>query len=84
MNFLRSFAFALGLVASAGAASACPVCSSDQGVQVRALLREGGWRDLAATLAPVPALLAGVVAVRLATPRLTSGSSDAAARRDDH
>jgi hypothetical protein len=83
MRFLRSFVLAAGLAALAGAANACPVCASEDGAQLRRVLREGAWRNLAALFAPVPALVAAVGAVRLATPWLANGRADGAARRDE-
>jgi hypothetical protein len=83
MRVVRSLALLVWILGLAGPASACPVCASDDGLQIRAMLREGVWRNLAATLAPAPALMLLVGAVRLATPWLTGGGADAAARRDE-
>ena len=86
MRVVRCLALLTFGVAVAGAAGACPVCVSEDGLQIRALLREGLWPDLAAVLAPVPALLALVGVLRVAPrgagagtlPRLVAGH---AARR---
>jgi hypothetical protein len=88
MRLLSRFARASALLVLAaglsGPAAACPVCVSENGLQIRAMLREDVWRNLAVTFAPVPALLGLVGAVRLATPWLASGGrADAAARRDE-
>ena len=59
-----SFGGLLLLLASLGAASACPVCDTETGNQVRAgIFCEGfGWNVLA-VLAPVPVLLLSACAV---------------------
>jgi hypothetical protein len=81
MQILASLALALAL---AGSASACPVCASEGGEELRRRLREHVWRDLAATLAPAPALLALAGAVRLAPARLVGGkAADGAAPVDE-
>jgi uncharacterized membrane protein YfcA len=81
MQIFGSVVLALAL---AGAASACPVCVSEGGEALRARLRDHVWRDLAATLAPAPVLLALVGAVRLAATRLVEGrAADGAARVDE-
>jgi hypothetical protein len=72
---IRLAAFlALG-IAMASPAGACPVCLSETGVQVRALLVADFWSNLAATFAPVPVLVACVGALRAATPWLVGTRS---------
>jgi hypothetical protein len=80
MRWLR-FAVPAGILAQgwvARAGYACPVCVSDTGVQVRALLAADPAWHVAATIAPIPALIIAVFALRLAVPWL----SNAGGRRD--
>lgn len=56
------------VVAPAG--SACPVCNSDNGLQVRELVKANFLWTLAATSAPFPVFALSVAAVRKATPWL--------------
>lgn len=84
---VRRFRLAVGaaLVAQAlfaRVATACPVCESETGVQLRAMLAADSAWHLAVTIAPVPALIAAVVGVRFATPWLLKerGGRDAARR----
>jgi hypothetical protein len=61
----------LTLLALPAAGSACPVCSSDTGLQIRALAFGPDFpRYLAATLAPAPLLLGLVAGARLLAPWL--------------
>ena len=56
--------FAL-LIGTATAASACTVCDSDLGEQVRAgIFEENFWRNLFAVVAPFPAVLFAVAVVQ--------------------
>jgi hypothetical protein len=80
MRIVALVALALALAAPA---SACPVCTSERGVELRARLRETVWRDLAATLAPAPILLALVGAVRRVGFLSGGRAADAAARDDE-
>ena len=52
----------------ARAATACPVCVSETGAQLRAMLALDPVWYFAATVAPIPLLIAAVAAVRFATP----------------
>jgi hypothetical protein len=68
----------------ARAATACPVCVSETGVQLRAMLAvDPGWH-FAATIAPIPVLIAAVAGVRFATPWLSRerGLRDVVTRRE--
>jgi hypothetical protein len=62
---MRSLAIVALLVAAPQLASACTVCDSDVGQQVRAgIFNDGFWRTLLAIVAPFPVLLGGVAAVQ--------------------
>jgi hypothetical protein len=54
----------------ARAATACPVCVSETGVQIRAMLAVDPVWHFAATLAPIPVLIVAVAGLRFATPWL--------------
>jgi len=68
----------------ARAATACPVCVSDTGVQIRAMLTVDPVWHFAATIAPIPVLLVVVAGVRIATPWILRerGDRDVVARRE--
>lgn len=62
---MRSLAIVALLVAAPQLASACTVCDSDVGQQVRAgIFNDGFWSTLLAIVAPFPVLLGGVAAVQ--------------------
>jgi hypothetical protein len=70
---------------AASAATACPVCVSGTGVQLRAMLAFDPIWHFAATIAPIPVLILAVAGVRFATPWLLKarGHHDAdVARRE--
>jgi uncharacterized BrkB/YihY/UPF0761 family membrane protein len=58
-------------------ATACPVCGSETGVQVRAAIFGNNFlRDAARTLAPAPLLVGAVAAIYFGAPRNRSKKKD--------
>ena len=69
MSRIRVAARAMAIVpAVASTAAGCPVCVSDTGVQIRAMVAADPVWHMAVTAAPIPAILAVVALVRFATP----------------
>jgi hypothetical protein len=66
---------ALAAPALATAAAACPLCVSDTGRQIRAMMAADPAWHLGVTLAPIPVLIAVVLLVRFATPLLVGDRS---------
>jgi hypothetical protein len=80
----RIFALCTTVVAQAvltSAAIACPVCVSETGAQIRAMLATDPLWHFAAIVAPIPILFAAVAVVRLATPWLLRAKRDTRAVR---
>jgi hypothetical protein len=70
-RLLTGGAATVAQAAVARAATACPVCASETGDRIRAMLTLDPVWHFAVTIAPLPLLIAAVAAVRFATPWLS-------------